>query len=322
MTKKIAPIDCPQQSKQSLRQFSQLLEDEGLLRILTHHQYAKNSLISMKNDWNNFLLFCLDKSVSPLPASVTAVRLYIEKQAKTKKLSTIKRYLVTIGLLHRCHSLQDPTNHRQVRFLVKSLQIEKKDDSQQAAAFTHNHLLALNNSFASSAILKDIRDVCIWNVMFETMLKRREAGDLDVRQLEYNNDGTLALSIELTTYQLSDDASGYLKKWLASSGIESGPIFRRLDRHGNVGDKPLDDSSLYRVFRRASDELGLANEQAFSGQSTRVGATRELAKQGYNLHDIQSFGRWVSPVMPAQYLGHKENSKKGKLLFKKIKSWD
>ena len=129
MTKKIAPIDCPQQVKKSLTQFSQFLEDEELLRVLTHHQYAKNSLISMKNDWNNFLLFCLDKSVSPLPASVTAVRLYIEKQAQTKKLSTIKRYLVTIGLLHRCHSLQDPTNHRQVRFLVKSLQIEKKDDN-------------------------------------------------------------------------------------------------------------------------------------------------------------------------------------------------
>lgn len=91
MTKKIAPIDCPQQAKRSLKQFSQLLEDEELLRVLTHHQYARNSLVSMKNDWNNFLLFCLEKSVSPLPASVTAVRLYIEKQAKTKKVINHKK---------------------------------------------------------------------------------------------------------------------------------------------------------------------------------------------------------------------------------------
>ncbi|GAM58415.1 integrase-like protein [Vibrio ishigakensis] len=55
--------------------------------------------------------FCQLKKVSALPASTTAVRLFLEKQTQTRKYSTIKRMAITIGLVHRFHEYPDPCNH-------------------------------------------------------------------------------------------------------------------------------------------------------------------------------------------------------------------
>jgi hypothetical protein len=60
----------------------------------------------------------------------------------------------------------------------------------------------------------------------------------------------------------------------------------------------------------------------FTGQSARVGAAKELEKQGYNLRSIQEFGRWLSPAMPAQYLGKENTAELEKAKFKVIKPWE
>jgi hypothetical protein len=75
-------------------------------------------------------------------------------------------------------------------------------------------------------------------------------------------------------------------------------------------------------LRRASDLLNLSTEHRFTGQSARVGAAKELEKQGYNLKEIQAFGRWLSPAMPAQYLDKADIADHEKLRFKAIKPWE
>lgn len=299
--------------------FSSTIVDDQLLNQLTNNKYSANSLISIINDWNRFVEFCQTKSVSPFPSSVTAVRLYIQSQRKIRKLSSLKRYLISIGIIHRCNNLSDPTNHRQVKFLLQELRLEKKNDAKQASSFELKHLKLLNEKLDKSDDSKDIRDVCVWNIMFETMIKRSELKSLGTGQIEWLDDCAI-LSIEKESYRLSEPTSGYLNRWLSVANISDGIVFRSINRHGSVGIELLNDSSIYRILRRASDELGL--KVKFSGQSTRVGATQELAQQGVTLKDIQAFGRWSSPAMPAQYLGNKSTSEREKSKFKKAKPWD
>ncbi|MGF1764964.1 tyrosine-type recombinase/integrase [Aliivibrio kagoshimensis] len=306
--------------KLSKAYFSSVITDDQLLKQLTGDNYSSNSLISIINDWNRFVEFCQLKSVSPFPSSVTAVRLYIQSQRQTRKLSTLKRYLISIGIIHRCNDLSDPTNHRQVKFLLQELRLEKKDDAKQAAPFQLVHLETLNEKLGHSEDIKDIRDVCVWNIMFETMIKRSELKSLQTNQIAYGESDIVTLDIDQVTYALSQSASGYLVRWINMANIHNGIVFRSINRHGTVGVEVLNDSSIYRIVRRASDELGL--KVKFSGQSTRVGATQELAQQGYALKEIQTFGRWASPAMPAQYLGNKPTAEQEKRKYKKAKPWD
>jgi integrase len=185
-----------------------------------------------------------------------------------------------------------------------------------------HHLSELNELLSyDEANLKEIRDIAIYNVMFECVLKRSELKSLALTDIE-NIDGDYQITIKDSVYRLSQVASDTLRRWLSfTSTHDSLPVFRAIDKHENIGLQPLDDSSIYRILRRASDLLELAENHHFSGNSIRVGAAQELSKQGLKVREIQDFGRWLSPAMPAQYVGYTDTAEREKMKFKAIVPW-
>ncbi|KDM89904.1 tyrosine-type recombinase/integrase [Photobacterium galatheae] len=319
--KKIPTISNESEKQRSIQTFSLPIEDVEVWKILTHQQYSANTLLAFKNDWNHFLSFCLEKHACALPASVKIVHEFIDQMAQKRKLASLKRYIVTIGLVHRCHALPDPCRHTEVRLVLNRYRLEKQDDYKNAAAFRDDHLQRLAEHFSLATKPKDVRDFAIWSIMFEAMLKRSELTALTVEHLEIAPSGLITLNVKEHAIGLSTLASQALQRWLTIGIIETGNVFRRIDRHGNVGDQPLDHSSIYRVFRRAGDELGISHDTIFSGQSPRVGAVKDLSDAGVSIHDIQSQGRWKSPAMPAQYAGHKDKHDTEIAKYVKNKPW-
>ncbi|MGF1900471.1 tyrosine-type recombinase/integrase [Aliivibrio sifiae] len=281
-------------------------------------RYSHNSLLSFKNDWNNFVLFCQLYHVVALPASTTAIRIFIEKQAKEKKLSSIKRSLVSISHIHTAFDFKDPTKTAQVKVALGKIRLDKKDDNKQTEGITSVMLDKLEALLSHSVELKDIRDLCIWHLMFELLLKRGELRDLQLADVCFDEANNGVVKLQECYYPLSKGTSHLLINWINASQITNGYLFRAIDRHQNLSDKHLNDSSIYRVFRRANELLDL--DIQFSGLSARVGATKELAKSGYSIHEIQEMGRWVSPAMPNQYIGNIERSERQKSRFKTKKA--
>ncbi len=320
MKKNIPAIDNIHIRKTSVKKFSRTIIYNDINQ-LTHGQYSKSSLLAITSDWNNFISFCEVRHVSPLPASITAIRLFLETEAKKRKFATIKRYNVTIGIIHQLHSLPDPTAHRQIRLTLQTIRMDKHGDARQANAFTHQHLHELNRLMSKKADVKSYRDLAIYYVMFECALKRADLRDLLFTALETSNN-QIMITVGAFTYKLSHEASYVFNQWLKYIPEQSGSVFRRIDRHGNIGSEALNDSSIYRISRQASDTLGLSTEMRFTGQSARVGAAKELEKQGYDLKSIQDFGRWLCPAMPAQYLGKQNTAEQEKAKFRIIKPWE
>lgn len=322
MTKGILAIKDTKQLKRSRSAFSVIMDSIDLWQSLTHKKYAKNTLLAFKNDWNNFILYCESHKRTVLPASVDTVHGFIELMAKKRKLASLKRYIVTIGLVHRCHALPDPCVHTEIRLVMRKQRIDKHDDYNNARAFRDDHLQQLLTLFETSPKVKDIRDMAIWAVAFEAMLKRSELSDLTVDKLETDSKGLIYITLGDRVIPLSAIASNALQRWITIGIIDTDYIFRRIDRHSNIGVLPLDHSSIYRVFRRASEELGLPANVIFSGQSPRVGAAKDLSDAGLSISEIQSHGRWKSPAMPAQYVGNTEKRDQEMAKFLKDKPWD
>ncbi|CZF80935.1 MULTISPECIES: tyrosine-type recombinase/integrase [Grimontia] len=303
--KKIEPITDPKAVKSSILLFKQgalSLED---WHVLTQGLYSKNSLLSFQNDWQVFVEYCREVNVCPLPAAVTAVRRFIEAKSTLRKASSIKRYIITVSMMHRVHGLSDPTRHREVRFTLNKLYQEKADEADQATAFHYHHLQSLHSKLCTSDRLKDIRDLLIWTLCFECMLKRSELAAIqfeDIIKTEYG----FTLQISDTSMALSPEASALIELWFEMTAITDGPLLRRINKHQQLGDAPMDHSSIYRVFRRAAEELGVQGTLTFSGQSPRVGASQDLSDSGLTIKEIQQQGRWKSPAMPAQYVGNKQ----------------
>lgn len=283
---------------------------------LTYHQYARNSLMAMTKDWNLFSEFCRSKRVKSLPSSTTAVRLFLEKEARIRKYATLKRYTVTISVIHRILVQKDPTSSSVVKSALSGLRLTKHGDATQAAAFNAKHMGALDNALSRSKSIRDLRNLALCYVMFECALKRNEVRNLNLEQFSDTEMG-MTLSIGDKTYRLSAPARDSMTKWFTALPYSTGPAFRAIDRHGNISLSLMDDSSLYRVVRSVSDIIGVSIQ--FSGQSMRVGAAKELAKRGLKVKEIQEFGRWLSPAMPYQYTGNKAAAEAEKMAYLSFK---
>ncbi|MDV7103517.1 tyrosine-type recombinase/integrase [Vibrio sp. TH_r3] len=318
--KNIKPISDSAQRALSVTTFNSKINKVEIEK-LTQYQYSSSTILALTSDWNRFVDFCQSKHVHALPASITAVRMFLERESRIRKFASIKRYSVTITVIHQLHNCPCPTSHRQIHFTLAQLRNMKAGDARQANALTIQHLEQLNSILKKDASVRSIRDLAIYYVMFECALKRSELkkvllDDLILSEQSYE------LIIKGHHYKLSIVASKALKNWLDYLNNSSGYIFRRIDKHDNIGSNQLDDSSIYRILRRASDLLGLDHSHRFTGQSARVGATQELKRQGFNIKDIQDFGRWLSPVMPAQYLQMTRMAEQEMSKFKIIKPWD
>lgn len=289
---------------------------------LTGYQYSHNSLLGIYSDWNRYYTFCTKHRINTLPASITAVRRFLETESNSRKYASLKRYTATLSLLHTVLSFPNPIKHRQVRFTLLHLQARMAGDAKQTNAMTSAHLNQLNTLLShKKATLKERRDIAIYNVMFECALKRSELKSLLISDVD-SVDSEYQIAIKGSTYKLSNVASSALELWLRYSGLENElPVFRAIDKHENIGLQPLDDSSIYRILRRASDLLNLAENHHFSGNSIRVGAAQELSKKGLKVKEIQDFGRWLSPAMPAQYVGYAGTAESEKMKFKALTPW-
>jgi integrase len=96
-----------------------------------------------------------------------------------------------------------------------------------------------------------------------------------------------------------------LKAWLDSlkndNYITSGPIFRRMDRNGCVGDKPLNSKTVATIVKFVAEKAGYDPER-FSGHSLRSGFITSAAAAGKSLHNIMRQSRHKSEKNALTYI--------------------
>lgn len=301
---------------------------KGLLRTsinyeefaeMTANRYSRSTNLAMSKDWRTFNDYCHLHGHPSLPASEATLLEFIEHTRKEKKYSSVRRYLVTISLVHYLLDLKDPSSSQKVGLVMNQLKIDSYSKVKQTRPFTAEHLSNLHTILSRSDEKKDIRDLAIYFLLYECALKRRDLKSLTAEAISTDNNN-YSVTIDDRQYVLSEDAWISVQRWLAH--VPYSVLFRAIDRHGNISDSTLDDSSIHRVLKRASQLLGLADSLSFSSQSGRVGAVQELSREGLKIREIQEFGRWASPAMPLQYSGKTSLSEEQKAFFKTKKNQD
>ena len=73
---------------------------------------AKNTIRAYKSDFNDFELFCAQSGFKSLPSEPKVVSLYLTHLSTKKvKMSTLKRRLVSIGVIHKIKGFYLDTKH-------------------------------------------------------------------------------------------------------------------------------------------------------------------------------------------------------------------
>ena len=92
-----------------------------------------------------------------------------------------------------------------------------------------------------------------------------------------------------------------MRHWLVAAQITAGPIFRRVDRHGHLGTRPLCSASVAEIIKRAATQAGLAPD-GLSGHSLRAGLATAAAANGATESVIMAQTGHRSTAMVRRYI--------------------
>lgn len=124
------------------------------------------------------------------------------------------------------------------------------------------------------------RDRALLLVGWAGALRRSEVAALTVDDVQIGPDG---LVLRIARSKTDQEGEGLIKglphgehpatcpiralqAWLRVAGIERGPLFRSVDRHGNVGQCALSTDGVHRIVKRACGRVGL-DAALYSGHS-------------------------------------------------------
>ena len=262
--------------------------------------YAPSTIRAYRSNFENFIRFCDENNTNALPASSEIVACYIKKLSAHLKSSSIKITVASIAALHNLNSLNNPTQHPDVKIEMRRMYLTLGRYSKQAYGINKgllDKMLAVTDDS-----LRGVRDKAILLVAYDSLCRRSEIVSLEYEDLIINDgDGSIKLKLRKSktdphgvgkNLYLSNEAQHALKEWIVKSKICSGKIFRAITVTGKIKES-LNSSHVGRIYKKIA-QLSKAEQSIvknISGHSLRVGAAQDLMLSGATLPILMNRGR-------------------------------
>ncbi len=278
---------------------------------------ANNTLRAYKSDFKDFGAFCAKHGLNSLPTEPKIVSLYLTHLSKNAKISTLRRRLVSINMVHKLKGHYLDTKHpiivenlMGIRRAIGSIQKGKKP-------ILINHLKLIINIIneQKTGEIKKLRDKSLILIGFGGGFRRTELISIDHEDLEFAPEG-----LKITIKRSKTDQYGEgmikglpyfnnetycpimnLKKWLKISKIKSGPIFRRFSKGSLLTDKRLTDQSVVLLIKQYLNLAGIENKN-FAGHSLRSGFATVAAEFGADERSIMAMTGHKTTEMVRRYI--------------------
>ena len=227
---------------------------------------AINTIRAYKSDFKDFGAFCAKNSFKILPTEPKTVSLYLTSLSmKEAKMSTLRRRLVSIGVIHKLKGHYLDTKHP---IIIENLMgISRKKGNYQLGKkpILINQLKAIINVIDNNKKkeIKKIRDKTIILIGFGGGFRRAELVYIDFEDLEFVTEGVKIIIKRSKTDQFGEGMIKgipyfsnktfcpvlHLKKWIDLSSIKSGPLFRKFNKGYGLSNKRLTDQTVALLFK-------------------------------------------------------------------------
>ncbi len=278
---------------------------------------ADNTLRAYKSDFKDFSIFCSKHGLNSLPTEPKIVSLYLTHLSKSSKISTLRRRLVSISMVHKLKGHYLDTKHPIIVENLMGIRRAKGSIQKGKKPLLINHLKLIINVInqQNNEELKKLRDKSIILIGFGGGFRRTELISINYEDLEFVSEGLKIFIKKSKTDQLGEGMiKGLpyftndiycpvknLKKWLEISKIKSGPIFRRFSKGLSLTDKRLTDQSVVLLMKEYLNLAGIENRN-FAGHSLRSGFATVAAESGANERSIMAMTGHKSTQMVRRYI--------------------
>ena len=274
---------------------------------------AENTLRGYQSDWRDFCGWCEKHGVCPLPSSPESVASYIADCASHLKPGTIQRRLNAITEAHKAVALESPTHSSIVANTTKGIRRTKGTAPLQKTAALTDDIRAMVHQTDDGLI--GARDRALILLGFAGAFRRSELVGLDVEDCAFGKDG---LTVTLRRSKTDQDGAGRnvgipygsnpctcpvrtVQTWLENAGVNSGPLFRSINRHGQVQPGRLSGIDVARVVKKLAERAGMDSAR-YAGHSLRAGHATAAAIAGASERSIMNQTGHRSVQMVRRYI--------------------
>jgi site-specific recombinase XerD len=292
------------------------LQEETLINL--QNSKAKNTVRAYKSDFKDFSLFCVQNDFKNLPSDPKIVSLYLTHlSTKDIKISTIKRRLVSIGVIHKMKGHYLDIKHPLIIENLMGIKRRKGTVQKGKKPLLIRDLKTIIDIINQQKIedIKKLRDKTIILIGFSGGFRRNEIVSLDVDDLEFVYEGVKITVKKSKTDQFGEGfikALPYfenelycpvisLKRWLNISKITKGSIFRRFTKGSNLSNNRLTDQTVALLIKEYLKLAGMDSSN-YSGHSLRSGFATSAAESGVEERSIMAMTGHKSTEMVRRYI--------------------
>ena len=275
------------------------LASTGVAALAAAQAYAREALApetlrAYAADWAHFCGWCSETGCAPLPAEPAAVAAYLASLAGLYSRSLLERRLGAIGQQHRLRGLDWSAGHPAIRTTLRGIYRRHGSRRRQAAALTSTELRKL--VAACGGDLAGLRDRALLLLGFAGALRRSELVGIDREHLRFTGEG---LRLTLPSSKTDQEGKGTelgitrgkraetcpiraLEAWLAASACDYGPVFRKVDRWGNIEHARLSGEAVRTILKGRAKAAGITvhTTERLSPHGLRAGFVTEAYMAG------------------------------------------
>jgi integrase len=214
---------------------------------------------------------------------------------------------------HKAAGLESPTHNAIVVNTMKGIRRTKGTAPVQKAAALTADILAMVD--AADAGLIGLRDRALILVGFAGAFRRSELVGLDAANCTFGREG---LVVTLRRSKTDQEGAGRkvgipygsnpetcpvrtMQEWIEHAGVSEGPVFRSINRHGQVQAGRLSGIDVARIVKKLAQRAGL-DAAKYAGHSLRAGHATAAAIAGASERSIMNQTGHRSVQMVRRYI--------------------
>lgn len=247
-----------------------------------------------------------------IPASAETIAAYLADLATSCKTATIVRRVTALSKAHDAMGAANPTKPELVRATLRGIKRTLGTASKEAKPILREDLFQMLDCMSDST--KDMRDKALMLLGFAGAFRRSELVGLDISDIEHVRQG-----IVVTLRRSKTDQNGAGRKigipfgrskwcpvkqladWLDHAKIDTGPLFRGVNRHGHVAEQRLSGEAVCVIVKLRVEAAGF-DPVGYSGHSLRAGLATSAAMAGASAWKIRQQTGHASDTMLNRYI--------------------
>ena len=274
---------------------------------------AENTRRSYRSDWADFTAWCVKYRRQSMPASPDTVAYYLADRSQDLKTSTLQRRLSTIAEAHRAAGIESPAKHAQVRYVWAGICREKGVAQSHMKPTLTKHIREMVENLPDS--LLGVRDRALILLGYAGAMRRSELVGLDVTDLAIAEEGLVVMIRKSKTDQVGVGRKigipfgvhpetcpvRAVQAWIEEADIDEGPLFRSVNKHGDVSDRRLSDQVVADVVKRSLLAAG-KSARKYAAHSLRAGLITQAAMACVSERAIQDQSGHKSLAVMRRYI--------------------